>query len=201
MSSHRGGSRRCLVHRLHSALYWAVITATTLVGTPLAEFFDRSLGIGYAGGSIILFFSVVLTLLLWKRTLGIVGVEMVRTPQAEGYYWATILFSQTLGTALGDWMADTGGLGHEGGALIFVAALAVVVLLYARTQIFLIGLFWAAFILTRPLGATVGDFVDKPVAEAGLNLCRPIASAFIAVLIVLLPQRSGQHADAQPANP
>ena len=183
--------------RFHRFLYWAVIVATTTAGTTLADFFDRSLGIGYVGGSSILFALLLATLWLWHRTLGSVSVDTVSTPRAEAFYWATIMFSQTLGTALGDFLADTGGLGYEGGVLVFAAALAVVAALYFRTSLSRTLLFWAAFILTRPLGATVGDFLDKPVISGGLALDRFTASAaLLAVmvgLILLLPQRAGQH--------
>ena len=183
--------------RFHPFVYWAVIVATTTAGTTLADFFDRSLGIGYVGGSSILFALLLATLWLWHRTTGSVSVDTVSTPRAEAFYWATIMFSQTLGTALGDFLADTGGLGYEGGALVFAAALAVVAALYFRTSLSHTLLFWAAFILTRPLGATVGDFLDKPVASGGLALDRFTASAaLLAVmigLILLLPQRAGQH--------
>ncbi len=194
-----------LSRRFNPALYWATIVASTTFGTTMADFADRSLGIGYTGGSSLLLACLAAVLSLWYTTEGTLSVDTVSTPRSEAFYWAAITFSQTLGTALGDWLADTGGLGYEGGALVFAAALAVVVLLYARTQISRVGLFWAAFILTRPLGATVGDFFDKPVTDGGLNLSRPIAAAVIAAsivaLIVLLPQRPGQHPGAQHANP
>ena len=183
--------------RFHPVLYWAVIVATTTAGTTLADFFDRSLGIGYAGGSSILFALLLATLWVWHRALGSVSVDSVTTPRAEAFYWATIMFSQTLGTALGDWTADTGGLGYSGGALVFGAALAVVAGLYFYTSLSRTLLFWAAFILTRPLGATVGDFLDKPLANGGLNLGRFAASAVLlavmAGLVLLLPQRAGRH--------
>ena len=188
--------------RFHPALYWATIVASTTFGTTMADFADRSLGIGYTGGSTLLLACLAAVLALWYRTEGTVSVNTVSTPRVEAFYWAAITFSQTLGTALGDWLADTGGLGYEGGAVVFAAALAVVVFLYYRTQVSRVGLFWAAFILTRPLGATVGDFLDKPVANGGLNLSRPLASAviaaFIVALIVLLPQRAGRHPGAEP---
>lgn len=191
--------------RFHPALYWATIVASTTFGTTMADFADRSLGIGYTGGSSLLLACLAAVLALWYRTEGTVSVNTVSTPRVEAFYWAAITFSQTLGTALGDWLADTGGLGYEGGAVVFAAALAVVVLLYYRTQVSRVGLFWAAFILTRPLGATVGDFLDKPVANGGLNLSRPLASAviaaFIVALIVLLPQRAGRHPGAEPTHP
>ncbi len=190
-------SAQISARRFHPFLYWAVIVATTTAGTTLADFFDRSLGIGYVGGSSILFALLLATLWLWHRTLGSVSVETVSTPRAEVFYWATIMFSQTLGTALGDFLADTGGLGYEGGALVFAAALAVVAALYFRTGLSRTLLFWAAFILTRPLGATVGDLLDKPVANGGLALGRFTASAVLlalmAGLIMYLPQRAGQH--------
>lgn len=184
--------------RFHPVLYWAVITATTLAGTTLADFCDRSLGIGYLGGSLILLASVVATLLLWKRTLGTVAVESVRTPQAEGFYWATIMFSQTLGTALGDWMADDTGLGYNGSALLIVLALAVVTALYLRTRVSRPLLFWIAFVLTRPLGATLANSFDKPAASGGLGIDDITISGVLAlvmvVLVLLIPQRAGRHA-------
>jgi uncharacterized membrane-anchored protein len=178
-------------------LYWATIVASTTFGTTMADFADRSLGIGYSGGSAILLALVLGTLALWRWSAGSVSVETVATPRVEVFYWATITFSQTLGTALGDWMADSTGLGYAGGALVFGAALAILVILYFWTDVSRVVLFWAAFILTRPLGATVGDFLDKPVHDGGLAFSRPVASAIIAVFIVfcivLLPQRAGRH--------
>ena len=186
-----------LANRFHPVLYWATIVASTTFGTTMADFADRSLGIGYTGGSTVLLVALLATLGLWYRSQGTVSVNTVNTPKVEAFYWAAITFSQTLGTALGDWMADTGGLGFGGGALVFAAGLAVVVGLYRWTSISHVLLFWAAFILTRPLGATVGDFLDKPVADGGLALSRPIASAVIAFCIVvcllILPQRAGRH--------
>lgn len=183
--------------RFHPLLYWAVIVASTTAGTTMADFFDRSLGIGYVGGSSILFVLLMATLGLWYRTLGSVSVDTVTSPKAEGFYWAAIMLSQTLGTALGDWMADSTGLGYEGGALVFAAALAVVALVYFYGKVSHTLLFWAAFILTRPLGATVGDLLDKPLAQGGLALDRFSASAvlaaFILACILLLPQRAGRH--------
>jgi len=186
--------------RFRPFLYWFVIVATTTAGTTLADFCDRSLGIGYVGGSLLLFACLMATLLVWHRTMGSVAVDQIRSRKAEGFYWATIMFSQTLGTALGDFLADTGGLGYEGGALVFGAALAVVALLYFFTSASRVTLFWAAFILTRPLGATVGDYLDKPVANGGLALDRFEASAALAVVIILcillIPQRAGRHPGA-----
>src|ERR1700731_544398 len=183
--------------KFHPFLYWATIVASTTAGTTMADFADRSLGIGYAGGSSVLFLCVLAVLGLWYRSQGSISVETVNTPKVEAFYWLAITFSQTLGTALGDWMADSTGLGYEGGALVFAAGLAVLAVAYYRTAVSRILLFWAAFILTRPLGATVGDFLDKPVNNGGLALSRPIASAVIAVLILaallLLPQRAGTH--------
>ena len=177
-------------------LYWATIVASTTCGTTLADFADRSLGIGYPGGSLLLLACVLASLFAWHRTLGTVDVNSITGPREETYYWVTITFSQTLGTALGDWIADA-GLGYSGGALVFGAALAVLAALYFTTRISRVGLFWAAFILTRPLGATVGDFLDKPVAKGGLEWSRPLASAVLAlvivVLILVLPQRPGGH--------
>ena len=186
--------------RFRPFLYWFVIVATTTAGTTLADFCDRSLGIGYVGGSLLLFACLMATLLVWHRTMGSVAVDQIRSRKAEGFYWATIMFSQTLGTALGDFLADTGGLGYEGGALVFGAALAVVAALYVFTSVSRVTLFWAAFILTRPLGATVGDYLDKPVANGGLALNRFEASAALAVVIILcillIPQRAGRHPGA-----
>ena len=181
-------------------LYWATIVASTTVGKTMADFADRSLGIGYTGGSSILLLSVLATLALWHRAEGTVSVESVSTPRVEIFYWATITLSQTLGTALGDWMADTSWLGYVGGAIVFAAALAAVAALYAWTGVSRVLLFWAAFILTRPLGATLGDFLDKPLDHGGLDLSRPLASAVIAAFIVacilLLPQRAAAPASA-----
>jgi uncharacterized membrane-anchored protein len=186
-----------LARKFHPFLYWATIVASTTFGTTMADFADRSLGIGYTGGSSLLFCCLMLVLALWYRSEGTISVNTVTTPRVEAFYWAAITFSQTLGTALGDWIADTGGLGYEGGALVFAAGLAVLAALYFWTNVSRVWLFWAAFILTRPLGATVGDFLDKPVSHGGLALSRPLASAAIAVFIVfcvaLLPQRAGQH--------
>src|SRR6201985_1322318 len=165
-------------------LYWATIIASTTFGTTMADFADRALGIGYAGGSTLLLVSLLAVLGLWHWSEGTISVNTVATPKVECFYWAAITFSQTLGTALGDWMADT-GLGYEGGALVFGVGLAVVGGLYFWTNISRVLLFWAAFILTRPFGATVGDFLDKPVDAGGLNFSRPLASAIIAAFIVV----------------
>jgi uncharacterized membrane-anchored protein len=182
--------------KFHPFLYWATIIASTTAGTTMADFADRSLGIGYAGGSLMLFAAVMAMLILWYRSQGTVSVDTVNTPKVEAFYWATITLSQTLGTALGDWTADS-GFGFGGGALVFMAALAVVTALYYWTKISRVLLFWAAFILTRPLGATLGDFFDKPISDGGLNFSRPLATAIIAVFIVacvlLIPQRPGEH--------
>lgn len=174
-----------LMKRFHPVVYWVTIIATTTVGTTLADFADRSLGIGYAGGTTILFALLMASLLIWKRTLGSVAVDTVNSPKSEMFYWVTIMFSQTLGTALGDWLADTAGLGYSGGALVFGAMLAVIAAAYYRTRISHTVLFWAAFILTRPLGAVVGDFLDKPVSDGGMALSRYSASATLLALIVL----------------
>jgi uncharacterized membrane-anchored protein len=183
--------------KFHPFLYWATIIASTTAGTTIADFADRSLGIGYAGGSLLLFACLMATLGAWYWSAGSISVATVNTPKVETFYWLTITFSQTLGTALGDWMADDTGLGYAGGALLFAAGLAVLAAAYFWTNVSRVFLFWAAFILTRPLGATVGDFLDKPVSDGGLALSRPIASAVIAVFIVacilLLPQRAGEH--------
>ena len=163
----------------------------------MADFADRSLGIGYAGGSSLLFVCLMATLGVWYWSLGSISVATVNTPKVEAFYWVAITFSQTLGTALGDWTADDTGLGYDGGALVFAAGLAALAALYFFTNVSRVFLFWAAFILTRPLGATVGDFLDKPVSDGGLALSRPIASAVIGVFIIgcllVLPQRAGQH--------
>jgi uncharacterized membrane-anchored protein len=186
--------------RFHRFLYWAVIVATTLTGTTMADFSDRSLGIGYAGGSLILFALVLGVLAAWRFTMGSVTVSDVTSPKVEMFYWATILFSNTLGTALGDWVADSGP-GYEGGALIFAGAIAVVALLYFFTRTSRTTLFWIAFILTRPLGATLGDLLTKPLADGGLNLSRYSSSAAIAavmiVCILVFPQRAGRHPGAK----
>ena len=179
----------------HPFLYWATIIASTTAGTTLADFATRSLGLGYPGGSLLLFGLVVASLVVWRTNLGTISVESVHTPKAELYYWLTITFSQTLGTALGDWVAD-GSLGYSGAAIIFGSALALLTALYLTTNVSRVALFWMAFILTRPLGAVVGDLLDKPVDKGGLDLSRPIASAVllaaIVLLVVLVPQRAGR---------
>ena len=183
-------------------LYWATIVASTTAGTTLADFADRSLGIGYPGGSLVLLACVLLSLFVWHRTLGTINVNTIVSAKAETFYWITITFSQTLGTALGDWAADSAseggwGLGYGGGALAFGGALAILAVLNFATRANRVALFWAAFILTRPLGATVGDFLDKPIAKGGLEWSRPLASAVmlavIVLLIIILPQRAGRH--------
>jgi len=184
-------------------LYWATIVASTTCGTTLADFATRSLGIGYPGGSLLLLFAaVLLALFAWYRALGTVDVNTVSGPREEAFYWLTITCSQTLGTALGDWVADAGP-GYGGGALLFGAALALLAVLYHSTRISRVGLFWAAFILTRPLGATVGDFLDKPMAKGGLEFSRPLATAILALaivaLVVLLPQRPASRPKAAAA--
>lgn len=186
--------------KFYPALYWATIVASTTAGTTMADFVDRSLGIGYTGGSSILLACLLGVLGLWYWTMGSISVETVASPKVEMFYWAAITFSQTLGTALGDWVADTSGLGYLGGALVFGAALAVVCAAYFWTNFSHVILFWAAFVLTRPLGATVGDFLDKPLHDGGLALSRPLASLaltlFIVAWIVLFPQRAGRHSGA-----
>lgn len=190
-------STQIAAKRFHSLLYWAVIVATTTAGTTLADLVDRSLGIGYLGGSALLSALLLATLGLWYRSLGSVSVEAITSRKAEAFYWATIMFSQTLGTALGDWMADSTGLGYERGAIVFAAGLAVVAVAFFYTKLSHTFLFWAAFILTRPLGATVGDLLDKPLASGGLALSRYSASAALAVFIMacilFLPQGAGSH--------
>ena len=182
--------------KFHPYLYWSVIVASTTAGTTMADFATRSLGIGYMGGSLILFAALIAVLGLWYSSLGSISVATVNTPKVEAFYWAAITFSQTLGTALGDWIADS-GLGYEGGALVFAAGLTVVAAAYFWSNVSHVLLFWITFILTRPLGATVGDFLDKPLDQGGLALSRPIASAVIAALmivcVVLFPQRAGSH--------
>jgi uncharacterized membrane-anchored protein len=191
-----------LAKKFYPFLYWAAIVASTTFGTTIADFADRSLGIGYEGGSLLLLSCVVLTLGAWYWAEGTVSVNTVSKPRVEAFYWAAITFSQTLGTALGDWAADS-GLGYEGGAVLFGAGLAVVGALYFWTDVSRVFLFWAAFILTRPLGATVGDFLDKPVRQGGLALSRPLASAviagFILACLLVLPQRAGRHPGAARA--
>jgi uncharacterized membrane-anchored protein len=182
--------------RFSAALYWATIIASTTAGTTLADFADRSLGIGYAGGSLLLLTCVLLSLGAWYRREGSIAVETVLTPRVELFYWITITFSQTLGTALGDWAADS-GLGYLGGALVFGAMLAILAAVYLWTHVSRVALFWMAFILTRPLGATVGDFFDKPFSQGGLAVSRPLASlillAFIVMCLLVFPQRAGAH--------
>jgi len=182
----------------HPFLYWATIIATTTVGTTLADFADRSLGVGYAGGSSLLFALLMASLAIWYRSLGTISVDTVSSPKAEMFYWVTIMFSQTLGTALGDWTADTAGLGYVGGAMLFGALLALIVAAYYSTNLSRTLLFWGAFILTRPLGAVVGDFLDKPLASGGLALSRYSASAvllaFMLASILMFRQRAAEQA-------
>jgi uncharacterized membrane-anchored protein len=186
--------------RFRPFLYWSVVVASTTVGTTLADFATRSLGIGYLGGSLLLLALLLASLATWWLATGSISAARIETPKVEAFYWVTILFSQTLGTALGDFAADSGGLGYAGGALLFGAGLVVICLLYKLTNLSRVGLFWAAFILTRPLGATVGDFLDKPVAHGGLALDRFSASAvlaaFIVACIMIFPQRAGDHPGA-----
>ena len=182
--------------RFNPWLYWATIIASTTAGTTLADFCTRSLGIGYPGGSLLLLACVLASLFVWHRATGSISVNTIVSRRQETFYWITITFSQTLGTALGDWFADS-GLGYAGSAAVFGAALLVLAALYFWTSISRVMLFWAAFILTRPLGATVGDFLDKPLDKGGLDLSRPIATAVLAaaiiLLILVLPQRAGSH--------
>ena len=179
--------------RFRPFVYWTTIIATTMIGTTLADFADRSLGIGYAGGSGLLLALLVISLIVWYRALGSISINTVSAPSAEAFYWGTIMFSQTLGTALGDWTADSAGLGYGGSAAAFGALLIGILGLYAWTAISRTALFWAAFIVTRPLGAVVGDFLDKPLDAGGLALSRYTASVvllvFIAVCIAVFPQR------------
>ena len=173
------------VKAFHPFLYWAVIVATTTAGTTIADFADRSLGIGYPGGATLLFALLLLSLGVWYRTSGSISVETVKSPRIEMFYWTAIMFSQTLGTALGDWMADTNGLGYERGSLVFGAGLALIAGAYLFTKISRTALFWSAFIITRPLGATLGDFLDKPVAHGGLDISRFTASAILVLLMII----------------
>ncbi len=183
--------------KFHPFLYWLVVIATTTAGTTMADFADRSLGIGYPGGASLLFMLLLALMAVWYWSEGSISVNTVSTPKIETFYWVAILFSQTLGTALGDWMADTNGLGYEGGALVFAAGLALIAAAYFYTSISRTLLFWAAFILTRPLGATLGDLLDKPLNNGGLAFSRFYASAILAAVIIgcvaLLPQRAGTH--------
>jgi uncharacterized membrane-anchored protein len=183
--------------KFHPFLYWLVVIATTTAGTTMADFADRSLGIGYPGGASLLFVLMMASLAIWYWSAGSISVNTVATPKIETFYWVAILFSQTLGTALGDWMADTNGLGYEGGALVFGAGLGLIAAAYFLTGISRTLLFWAAFILTRPLGATLGDLLDKPLNDGGLAFSRYYASAILAAIIIacvaLLPQRAGEH--------
>jgi uncharacterized membrane-anchored protein len=182
--------------QFHPYLYWATIIATTTVGTTLADFATRSLGIGYTGGSALLFALLLGSLAVWYKTMGSVSVSTVSSPKAEMFYWVTIMFSQTLGTALGDWTADTAGLGYLGAAIIFGGILVALVVAHYFTSLSKTLLFWAAFIVTRPLGAVVGDFLDKPIAKGGLDLSRYSASATLIIIIVacilLFPQRAAK---------
>ena len=183
-------------------LYWFVIVATTTAGTTVADFADRSLGIGYPGGALLLFALLMISLGVWYASEGTVSVNTVAMPRIEIFYWVSILFSQTLGTALGDWIADTNGLGYDGGALFFAGGLAIIAAAYVWTNVSRTLLFWAAFILTRPLGATLGDLLDKPTREGGFAFSRYEASAILAVVIfaciLILPQRAGSHPGAAP---
>lgn len=183
--------------RFNSSLYWSTITLSTLAGTTMADFFTRSIGIGYLGGSLTLFGLVIGTLAIWQKSMGSVDIATVVTPKAETFYWTTIVFSQTLGTALGDWMADSTPLGYIGSALLITAVLVVLAGLYYRTAVSHTTLFWSAFILTRPLGATVANTLDKPVASGGLAINDLVLSGIFAVLMLvclfLIPQRSGRH--------
>ena len=185
-------------------LYWFVVIATTTAGTTMADFADRSLGVGYPGGASLLFVLLMASLALWYWFAGSISVNTVSTPGIETFYWVAILFSQTLGTALGDWMADSNGLGYEGGALVFSAGLVLIAVAYFYTGLSRTLLFWAAFILTRPLGATLGDLLDKPLDSGGLAFSRFYASAILAAIIIacvaLLPQRAGTHPGKPQAN-
>jgi uncharacterized membrane-anchored protein len=171
--------------KFHPLIYWTTIIATTTIGTTMADFADRSLHVGYAGGTLILLTLLLTSLFVWNRVLGSIAVNTVSSPKSEMFYWITIMFSQTLGTALGDWTADTAGVGYMRGAIVFGVMLLVIALMYFRTKVSRTGLFWAAFILTRPLGAVIGDFLDKPVSKGGLELSRYTASGAILVIILI----------------
>lgn len=174
-----------MARKFHPIIYWTTIIATTTVGTTMADFADRSLHVGYPGGTAILFTLLMASLFVWYKTLGSIDVRTVSSPRVEVFYWVTIMFSQTLGTALGDWTADTASFGYGGGAIVFISMLVVIAALYFWTKISRTGLFWTAFILTRPLGATVGDFLDKPISDGGLALSRYTASAILLIAIML----------------
>ncbi len=184
-------------HKFHPIIYWITIVATTTVGTTMADYVDRSLGIGYTGGTTILVLLLLASLFIWHKTMGSINVNSVSNPKSEMFYWITIMFSQTLGTALGDWMADSAGFGYLGSAVVFGGALILVIVLYFSTKISRTLLFWAAFILTRPLGAVVGDFLDKPIAKGGLNLSRYSASAallaFMVAFILVFPHNAAKE--------
>lgn len=187
-------SGQIIVRKFHASIYWATIIATTTVGTTLADFATRSLGIGYAGGSSLLLVLLIASLFIWSRALGTVSVSSISSPKAELFYWLTIMFSQTLGTALGDWTADTAGLAYVGAALVFGALLLLVAAAYFRMDISHTWLFWTAFVLTRPLGAVVGDFLDKPIASGGLALSRVSASAVLLLFMVACVMFTSQKA-------
>jgi len=186
--------------RFYPALYWSTVVAATLFGTTMADFFDRSLGIGYTGGTLAIFTCMMITLGLWYWTSGTIAVETVSTPKTEAFFWIAITFSQTLGTALGDWTSNVAGLGFAGGATLFISLLAVLAVLYYATSVSRVFLFWAAFILTRPLGATFGDLLDKPLNAGGFDISRPLISvgvaAFLIACLLVLPQRAGRHPGA-----
>jgi uncharacterized membrane-anchored protein len=190
-------SIQIVVNKFHPLLYWAVIVATTTLGTTIADFADRDLHIGYTGGASLLFVLLMLSLGIWYWAAGSISVATVRTPKVELFYWTAIMFSQTLGTALGDWMADTNDLGYEWGSIVFLSGLALIALAYYFTRISHVALFWSAFILTRPLGATLGDLIDKPIEHGGFNVSRITISLVLAgvmiVLILLIPQKAGRH--------
>ena len=187
-----------MAKKFHPFLYWFTIVATTTVGTTMADYFDRSLGIGYTGGSTILLILVIASLVIWRWSTGSISIETVNRPKVEMFYWVTIMFSQTLGTALGDWVADTNGMGYLGAAAVFGGLLLLTALLYYFTSLSHAVLFWAAFVLTRPLGAVVGDFLDKPIAKGGLSMSRYTASIALLVVIVALilifPQKPARKA-------
>lgn len=194
-----------LTRKFNPWVYWLAIVGSTTMGTAMADFVDRSLGIGYVGGSLILLTVVLGSLGVWYASVGSINVQTVASPSAEIFYWVTITFSQTLGTALGDWTAGDTGLGYDGGVLVFGAGLALLAALRFWSGVSRVFLFWAAFILSRPLGATLGDFLDKPTSDGGLALSRPLASgamlALIIVLILLLPQRAGRHPSGTARSP
>ena len=185
----------------HPVFYWAVVIATTTVGTTTSDYIDRTLGVGYVASSIVLLALVIAILVVWHLTTGRIVVDRVVNRTDEIFYWVTILVSNTLGTALGDFVADTSGLGFTGGALLFAALIAIVTALHFFARLPTNILFWAAYVLTRPLGATVGDTLTKPTAEGGLSLGRFQSSLVILVAMVILISATSLRKRAEPLAP